>query len=62
MIGSAFYFVAFAGGIFDPGFQSTAAGRIVYFATFIPAMIGEFGTILWLLVLGGQPARVTAKS
>lgn len=62
MIGSSFYFVAVAGGIFDLDFQATAAGRIVYFATFIPAMLGELGTILWLLVFGGQTGGGTAKS
>jgi len=57
MIGSLFYLVMFAGAIVDPDFDSTTAGRIVGVATFIPAMIGELGTALWLMIFGARLAR-----
>lgn len=52
MIGSLFYLLMFAGTILDPDFESSVFGRITGVATFVPAMVGELGTCLWLIVYG----------
>ncbi len=54
IFGSLFYFVSFAGSIFAPGFEETEAGQVVSIATFLPAAVGELGTVAWLIIFGGR--------
>jgi hypothetical protein len=52
LLGAPFYVLAFAGSIFDPGYQTSLLGRVVGVASGIPDLIGEGGLALWLLIVG----------
>jgi hypothetical protein len=53
IVGGFAYLLQFATA-FEPGLGQMMAFRIIGTAAFIPAMIGEFGMCLWLLIKGAS--------
>jgi hypothetical protein len=52
MLGSVFYVMAFAGWVVDPAYEETLIGRIIGFGSGFPAVLGELGACISLLVVG----------
>jgi hypothetical protein len=52
MLGAPFYVAIFVGHVLDPNYDQTLFAQIVGYAFGIPGMIGEFATMLWLLIWG----------
>ena len=50
IVGSVFYIAAFVGAVFDPQFETSLIARVIGIASGIPALLGELGVCIWLLV------------
>lgn len=61
ILGSLFYVLTFAGTVFYSDYESTLFARIVGIVSGIPAVIGEAGTALWLLIMGARERRTAAR-
>ena len=57
LLGGPFYVMAFVGPVLDPGYASSLFAQVFGFVTGVPEMIGEFGTALWLTIMGARSAR-----
>jgi hypothetical protein len=44
--------MAFAGWVVDPAYEETLIGRIIGFGSGFPAVLGELGACISLLVVG----------
>jgi hypothetical protein len=62
MIGSLFYILTFVGTVFDPDYVNSVLGRVVGIVSGVPGIIGELGTILWLLIKGSRWRGRTNRS
>lgn len=57
LLGSVFYVLLFAGPVLDPGYANSTLARVVGVLFGLPGIVGEFGTALWLLLLGAREGR-----
>jgi hypothetical protein len=60
--GSPFYVMAFAGTVFDSGYETSMLGRVVGILSGIPDLAGELGTGLWLLIRGAGKRQPEAPA
>jgi Domain of unknown function (DUF4386) len=61
MLGSFFYVLTFAGPVFETNYASTLFARVVGILTGIPGVIGEIGTVFWLLIMGAREPKSAVR-